>query len=171
MTLPNGFYPIEHTFGLDNYRLVRGREVFSKYFWNDSPNDLNWPVFIEGIAVPKNQAPRDWRTFGFLDKFPRTVYYGGPITRSLAQDYRKSFEQWAKSKDYAYDTAIVPIQPNASGMRHPSTDFQWYLANESRPPKRYQYIRRYDGRGFHWVDKGFDTMKYADFYNQHPHML
>lgn len=175
MSLPNGFWPIEHTFGVDNYRVISQspfRESWNKYFWNDSPTDLNWPVFIEGVIMPKAQAPRDWMVMGgLLDRFPRTVYYGGPITRSLARDYRQVFENWAKSLGYAYETAIVPVQPNATGMRHPRTDFVWYVANETRPPKRYRYVRYYDTPSFRWIDLGLDTWKYANFHRQNPNVV
>lgn len=174
MSLPNGFYPIEHTFGINNYRVLRNprREIFDKYWSNDDPRDQNWPVFIEGVVMPKSQAPKNWFALGgLLDMFPRTVYYGGPITRDWAYKYAESFQQWAKSKDLAYDVAIIPVQPNASGMRHPSTDFKWYIANEQRPPTRYRYMRRYGDARFHWVDLGLDTDKYPNFHAQNPRVL
>jgi hypothetical protein len=169
-SLPNGFWPIVHVFGVDQYRILYNpyRESWSRRWWNDSPNDGNWPVFIEGVAVPQNQAPWDWRTNGgLLDQWPRTVYYGGPCTRSAAAGYRRSFENWAASLGYAYETAVVPVQPNVYGMRHPSTDFVWYIANEQRPPTQYRYIRPYNGNYFRWVDQGYDTYKYGNYYNQH----
>lgn len=174
MSLPNGFWPIVHTFGVDNYRLISQspfRENWNKYFWNDSPTDPNWPVFVEGVIMPKSQAPSGWRgTGGLLDRFPRRVYYGGPVTRLFAQDYRRVFENWANSLGYAYETAIVPVQPNATGMRHPRTDFVWYVADEARPPKQYRYVRYYDQPNFKWIDLGFDTWKYSNFHRQNPNM-
>lgn len=175
MSLPNGFVAIDHIFGVDNYRLISRspfREQWNQYFWNDSPKDLNWPVFIEGVIVPKSQAPKNWRIMGgLIDRFPRRVYYGGPITRSLAQDYRRSFEQWAVERGYAYETAIIPVQPNVKGMRHPSTNFTWYIADEVRPPTRYRYVRYYNTPNFRWIDLGYDTMKYSDFYRQNPNVV
>ncbi len=171
MSLPNGFWPIVHTFGIDKYRVLQQsplREQWQRYWWNDSPTDPNWPVFVEGVVMPKSQAPRDWYAFGgLLDRFPRTVYYGGPITRAWAPDYVKSFQNWAKGLGYAYETAIVPVQPSAAS-RHPRTDFVWYIANETRPPKRYRYVRHLDANNFRWVDLGFDTNRFANFHRQNP---
>lgn len=173
--LPNGFWPVVHTFGQDNHRVLSNprRESFTKYWWNDDPKDPNWNVFIEGVVKPTSQAPRNWRIMGgLLDSWPRTVYYGGPTSRVMAPQFRKSFEDWAKSLGYAYETAIVPVQPNASGMRHPSTNFVWYIANETRPPKSYRYVRDYNGNGsFRWVDQSFDTWKYANFHQQNPNVV
>jgi len=172
--LPYGFWPIVHTFGLDQYRVIRRnplREQWSKYFWNDSPKDPNWPVFIEGVAVPKSQAPRDWYVMGgLLDRFPRTVYYGGPISRAWAPDYVKQFENWAKGLGYAYEISVIPVQP-LGAYRHPSQTFTWYIANETRPPKRYRYIRAYDTSSFRWVDVGFDIDKYRNFHRQNPTVM
>lgn len=169
MTLPAGFYPVVQTFGVDQYRVVGGREYWTKYWWNDTPSDPNWPVFIEGVVVPKAQAPKNWNVFGgLLDSWPRTVYYGGPITRSLANDYRKSFEKWAKEKGYAYETDVIPVQPNKTGMRHPRTDFVWYIASETRPPKRYRFVRGVNQNNFRWVDFSFDPYKYANFHRLYP---
>ena len=172
MSLPNGFWPVVHTFGIDQYRVVSRsplREAWQKYWWNDSPKDPNWPVFIEGVVMPKTQAPRDWLVMGgLLDRFPRRVYYGGPINRAWAPDYVKLFENWAKSLGYAYETAVIPVQPNATGMRHPRTDFVWYIADETRPPKRYRYMRNYGSNSFHWVDLGLDTDRYQNFHRQNP---
>lgn len=155
------------TFGVDQYRVVNGREYWSQYWWNDTPVDGNWPVFIEGVVVPQAQAPRNWKvTGGLLDKWPRTVYYGGPCTRSSAASYRRSFENWAASLGYAYETAVIPVQPNVNGMRHPSTSFIWYIAYEDRPPTRYRFIRPYGGSYFHWTDQGYDSFKYGNYYNQ-----
>jgi len=172
--LPNGFWPVEHTFGIDNYRVLSNprRELWSKYWWNDSPSDPNWPVFIEGVIVPQSQAPWNWRIMGgLLDRWPRTVYYGGPIARHMAPQYRKIFEDWARGRGDAYETAIVPVQPNAYGMRHPNTSFVWYIANESRPPKRYRYLRNYGTSNFRWIDLGLDTWKYANYHRQHPNVV
>lgn len=172
MSLPYGFWPVVHTFGIDGYRVVSRsplHEQWHKAFWNDSPTDPNWPVFIEGVVMPQSQAPRDWRVWpgAILDRFPRTVYYGGPITRAWAPDYVRSFENWAKSKGYAYETAIVPVQPTGA-YKHPRTDFIWYIASESRPPTRYRYVRQYGSNTFRWVDAGFDYDKYAGFHRQNP---
>ena len=170
-SLPYGYWPIVHTFGIDNYRVVQQNpihEQWNKYWWNDSPTDPNWPVFIEGVAVPKSQAPRDWWVMGgLLDRFPRTVYYGGPITRAWAPDYVRLFQNWAKGRGMAYETAVIPVQPSAA-YRHPRTDFVWYIAEETRPPKRYRYIRHYGTSNFRWVDLGYDTDKYAAFRRQNP---
>jgi hypothetical protein len=162
MSLPNGFYPIVHTFGVDRYRVTSRsplRESWQKYWWNDDPRDPNWQVFVEGVLGTT------------LDKWPRTVYYGGPCSRAIAEDYRRLFERWALSSMHSIaSTDIIPVQPNASGMRYPRTDFAWYIANETRPPKRYRYIRR-DGSGyFYWVDNSFDTMKYAEFHRLNPNV-
>ena len=111
MSLPSGFWPVVHTFGIDQYRVISRsplRESWQKAFWNDSPSDPNWPCFIEGVAVPKDQAPRDWFVMGgLLDHFPRTVWYGGPIGRAWAPDYVKTFENWAKSNGYA---SVSPLK-------------------------------------------------------------
>lgn len=174
MSLPNGFYPIEHTFGINNYRTLKNptRELYDKYWYNDSPADPGWPVFVEGVVMPKSQAPRNWFAVGgLLDMFPRTVYYGGPITRDWAHIYVDSFQKWANSQNLAYETAIIPVQPDARGMRHPSHDFTWYIANESRPPTRYRYLRRYGDSKFHWINLGLDTWKYPNFHAQNPTVL
>jgi len=173
-SLPNGFWPVVHTFGVDQYRVVQNprRELWNRYWWNDSPTDPNWPVFIEGVILPKNQVPSSWKIMGgLLDRFPRQVYYGGPISRTMAAQYRKIFEDWAAGMGMAYETAIVPVQPNATGMRHPRTDFVWYIANESRPPKQYRYLRNYQQPSFRWIDLGLDTWKYANFHRQNPNVV
>lgn len=172
--LPYGYWPVVHTFGVDNYRVLSNptRETWSKYWWNDSPTDPNWPVFVEGVMIPKNQAPRGWQTTGgIIDRFPRTVYYGGPISRLMSDQYRKIFENWAAGQGMAYETAIIPVQPNASGMRHPNTNFVWYIANESMPQTRYRYVRNYGTNNFRWVDLGIDTWKYANFHRQNPRVV
>lgn len=171
MSLPNGFWPVVQTFGVDQYRTFQNpfRESWQPYFPNDSPSNLEWPVFIEGVIIPKNQVPRGMLSGvgDLLDIWPRTVYYGGPVARYYAENYRRSFEAWARSIGMAYDTDVIPVQPNANGMRHPRTDFVWYWAQEQQPPKRYRYVRPYGGY-FHWVDYSFDTMKYKNFHRQNP---
>jgi len=170
VSLPYGWWPVLHTFGIDHYRVAGNpqRELWNKYWWNDSPQDPNWPVFVEGVAVPLSQAPSGWRVMGgLLDRFPRTVYYGGPTTRSLAGDYAKLFQNWAERNGWAYETAIVPVQPRGA-FPHPRSDFAWYIANETRPPTRYRFIRKDGDSYFHWVDVGYDTGKYADFRRRNP---
>lgn len=173
--LPAGFYPVVHVFGVDNYRITQQNplhESWNKMWWNDSATDPNWPCFVEGVIMPRSQAPSGWFAVGgLLDKFPRRVYYGGPTSRVLAPDYAKTFQRWAAGLGYAYETAIVPVQPNSAGMRHPVTDFRWYIADETRPPKRYRLIRAYGTNNYRWIDMGFDTDKYANFHSQNPTII
>lgn len=171
MSLPNGFYPVLQTFGVDQYRTFQNpfRESWQPYFSNDQPGNQEWPVFIEGVAIPKSNVPPG-KLSGvgeLLDIWPRTVYYGGPIARYYAEGYRRAFEAWARSRGMAYDTDVIPVQPHAAGMLHPRRDFVWYIANEVRPPKRYRLVRPYGGN-FHWVDVSFDTWKYKNFHRQNP---
>lgn len=176
MSLPNGFWQIDHVFGLDNY-LYRPNnnpsETWNQVWSNDSPRDPNWNVFVEGVAVPLAQAPRNWRVMGgLIDHFPRTVWYGGPITRDWAPSYVKAFQDWAASLGMAYETTVVPVQPNAYPMpRYPSQNFGWYIANEVRPPTRYKLIRKAGQNRFQWVDIGFDTFKFNDFHTKNPNVL
>lgn len=174
MSLPNGFWPVIQTFGIDQYRTFGNpvREAWQPYFANDDPTNSNWPVFIEGVVMPQSQVPPGMISGvgDLLDVWPRTVYYGGPVSRYYAESYRRSFENWARSSGWAYDTAVIPVQPNANGMRHPRTDFVWYWAQESRPPKSYRFVRPYGSSNFHWVDYSFDTWKYKNFHRQNPNV-
>jgi len=158
---------VVQTFGIDQYRIINGREYWRQYWWNDTPQDGNWPVFIEAVAVPLAQAPRNWQVLGgLIDSWPRFVYYGGPCSRSAAAGYQRAFENWAASMGYAYETSVVAVQPNVRGMAHPNTNFIWYVANESAPQTRYRFIRPYGGSYFHWADQGYDTFKYGNYYDQ-----
>ena len=175
MSLPYGFWPVVQTFGVDQYRVVRQSpllEAWQPYYSNDQVNNPNWPVFIEAAVLPKNQVPAGVfpATGDLLDIWPRrTVYYGGPIARYYAPQYRALIENWAKSQGLAISTDIIPIQPNAPGMYHPASDFRWYIAyNEPRPPKRYRFVRKYGGSNFNWVDCSFDTWKYRNFHRINP---
>lgn len=177
MALPNGFWPVVQTFGVDQYRVVRQNpylEAWYPYFPNDDVNNSNWPVFIEAAVLPKNQVPRGAfpATGDLLDIWPRkVVYYGGPVSRYYAPQYRKLIEDWAKGQGLAISTDIIPVQPNsiAAGMRHPASDFRWYIAyNEQRPQKRYRYVRKYGGNNFAWVDYSYDNWKYKNFKRANP---
>ncbi len=177
MSLPDGFWPVVQTFGIDQYNVVKtsdGRSVerWQPYFPNDDIRNSNWPVFIEAVVMPKGQVPRGVYpdTGDLLDLWPRgTVYYGGPVARYYAPNYRKIIEDWAKSQGLAISTDIIAVQPNAAGMRHPRTDFVWYIArNEQRPQKRYRYLRRLGYPNFNWIDYSFDTWKYANFHRNNP---
>jgi len=175
MSLPNGFWPVTQTFGIDQYRVVRQNpllEAWQPYFPNDDARNSNWPVFVEGVAIPRGQVPRGVMegTGELLDIWPRTVYYGGPVARYYAEGYRRLFENWAHSLGMAADTDVIPVTPNSPqfGIGHPRTDFVWYVANESRPPKRYRLLRPFGGQQFHWVDNSFDTWKYKNFHRLNP---
>lgn len=174
MSLPNGFWPVVQTFGIDQYQSWSNpfRESWQPYFPNDDIRNSNWPVFIEAAVLPQSQVPRGVfpATGDLLDIWPRkTVYYGGPVARYYAPKYRKIIEDWAKAQGLAISTDVIPVQPNAPGMYHPSTDFKWYIAyNEPRPQKRYRYVRKHGNRNFSWVDYSFDTWKYANFHRQNP---
>lgn len=176
MSLPNGFWPVVQTFGVDQYRTFYNpyRESWQPYFANDDAHNSNWPVFIEAVAMPRSQVPRGMveGVGDLLDIWPRAVvYYGGPIARYYAESYRRSFESWAHGMGWACDTDIIPVQPNTYGMRFPSNDFKWYVAyNEQRPQKRYRFVRPYGGSNFHWVDLSFDIWKYANFHRQYPNI-
>ncbi len=169
MGLPRGFYPVVQTFGVDQYRTFQNpyRETWQPYFPNDQPGNSNWPVFIEGVIAPRRPGLLSG-VGDVLDTWPRTVYYGGPVARYYAENYRRSFEAWARSLGMAYDTDVIAVQPNATWLApHPRTDFVWYIANEQRPPKRYRLVRPYGGN-FHWVDLSYDTMKYKNFQRLNP---
>ena len=174
MSLPNGFWPVVQTFGVDQYRTFGNpvHEAWQPYFPNDDPSNGSWPVFIEGVVMPQSQVPAGMVSGvgDLLDIWPRTVYYGGPISRSGAEAYRQLFENWARSNGWAYDTDVIPITPNSPqfGIAHPRTDFVWYWDQESRPPKRYRLVRPYGRNNFHWVDNSFDTWKYKNFHRQNP---
>jgi hypothetical protein len=169
MGLPSGFYQVLQTFGVDQYRTFQNpyRETWQPYFPNDQPGNSNWPVFIEGVAVPRRPGLLSG-VGDVLDVWPRTVYYGGPVARYYAESYRRIFENWAMSQGMAYDTDVIPVQPNATWLApHPRTDFVWYVAQENQPARRYRLVRPYGGN-FHWVDVGFDTWKYKNFHRQNP---
>lgn len=175
MSLPNGFWPVVQTFGIDKYHVVRQSpllEYWEPVFPNDDIRNNNWPVFIEAVVMPKNQVPAGVSpaTGDLLDIWPRrVVYYGGPVSRYYAPQYRKLIEDWAKAQGLAISTDLIPVQPNATGMRHPRSDFVWYIAyDEKRPQKRYRYIRKFGGANFSWVDYSFDNWKYANFHRQNP---
>lgn len=177
MSLPNGFWPVVQTFGIDQYQVVKQNpftEYWRPYFANDTVNNTNWPVFIEAVAMPRSQLPPGVMpgVGDLLDIWPRQlVYYGGPIARYYAPQYRKLFEDWARSQGMVADTDIIPVQPNTSGMAHPSTNFAWYVArNEQRPQKRYRYLRRFGSPAFSWIDYSFDTWKYSNFHRQNPNV-
>ena len=175
MALPNGFWPIVHTFGIDKYQVKRKNplvEYWEPIFNGDDLKGPNWPMFIEAVVMPKAQVPRGVfpATGDLLDIWPRgVVYYGGPISRYYAPEYRNLIEAWAKNQGLAISTDIIPVQPNATGMRHPATDFRWYIAyNEQRPQKAYRYIRKFGGNNFAWVDYSYDTWKYKNFKRANP---
>lgn len=165
MGLPNGFWPVVQTFGVDQYRTFQNpfRETWQPYFYGDNPSSSDWPVFVEGVIVPRRPGLLSG-VGDVLDIWPRTVYYGGPVARYYAERYRQQFEAWARGLNMAYDTAIVPVQPNANWLApHPSTEFRWYIANEKEPPKRYRLVRAFGSKNFRWIDVGYDTLKYKNF--------
>jgi hypothetical protein len=174
MSLPNGYWPVVQTFGIDQYRTFNNpfRETWQPYFANDDPNNSNWPVFIEGVAIPRSAVPAGMieGVGDLLDIWPRTVYYGGPCARYYAPQYRAIFENWAHSLGMACDTDVIPVTPNypSFGLAFPSTNFTWYVATETRPPKRYRLMRNFGAAQFHWVDNSFDTWKYKNFHAQNP---
>jgi hypothetical protein len=172
MGLPNGWWPVQQTFGLDQYRTFQNpfRETWQQFFPNDTPGNVNWPVFIEGVAIPKNKVPPGMLSGvgDLLDIWPRTVWYGGPVTRYYAEGYRRIFEQWARAQGMAYDTEIIPVNPNAPWLPWPKSDFAWYTAYEVRPPKSYRLVRAFGQPNFRWVDVSFDTWKYKNFHRMNP---
>jgi len=125
------------------------------------------PAFEE-VYVRPPQRPAELLSLGSVRE--AAVATSGCVglvdPRSAAAGYRRSFENWAASLGYAYETSVVAVQPNAYGMQHPRTDFVWYIATEQRPPTRYRFIRPYGGAYFHWTDQGYDSFKYGNYYNQ-----
>lgn len=179
MSLPSGFVPVVQTFAIDQYFTNKNSagkiiEHWQPYFYGDNERDPNWPIFIEAAVLPKNEVPRGVfpATGDLLDLWPRKmVYYGGPIPRYYAPQKRKLIEDFAKERGWAISTDVIPVQPNAAGMRYPRNDFGWYIAyNEQRPQKRYRYLRRFGEPNFKWLDYSFDTWKYANFHRANPNV-
>ena len=97
------------------------------------------PGFIRFV-----HAPTDWSNHwaNFLELYPRSVTYGGPITRASMPMAERIVAVWVATYFPMHKVAaeFVPILPSMGPATWPGTGFQWSGAFESSPPDRYQLV-------------------------------